>query len=153
MIPEYGPLLTLDDPLLSKKTLGMQILENAAKNDGQFLQDVRETTDEMGKQFLKELGEVITNHRGVSGKYYINVILKKEIMFENVVKAIFIARRTRPRPEWNSTLYSFNNDTQDLILEWVLPSANEAEFMLKDPEGWDPSLIKNVFDFVKGELQ
>jgi hypothetical protein len=153
MIPELvnfpGSAL---NPTPKKKTLGQQVLENAAKYDGQFLQDVRETTDEMGKQWNRELGKIIEGNKHLVGKYYINIILKKEIMFENVLKAIFVIRRTRPTPVWNSTVYSFNNDTQDLLLEWVLPSADEAAFMLRDPEGWDPSLIKDIYDFVNGRL-
>jgi len=134
-------------------TLGQQLIDYAEKNPYGYTQEVRETTDEMGKRYNDELQSVILRHRNIKGKYYILCIMKKEIFAENVMRCLFVARRTPPTPEWNQIVYSYDNTDDALRLEWILPSPGEAEMVLNDPLGWDCFLVECIEKFRKGLLK
>jgi hypothetical protein len=135
-----------------KKTLGEELLDIQHKYAGKKTQTVRETTSEMGKEYMKSLNKVISDHQKLTEPYYIMEIMKPDSFLEGVIKLVHVARRTRPNPEWGVALYKVDNRKGDLTYEWGLPKAEEAYIMMQSPEGWDSTLIKNIKDFLEGTL-
>ena len=130
-----------------RETLGTQIKLFFEKGDV-HQQEARETSNEMSKQYMQELESAINNHRFVKGKFYIAAVTKKEHLFDNVMKTVFIVRKTDPWPEYGMTLYSFNNDTNELKLEWIIPSKEEVAYMLDHlGYGWDKKLIDDIANY------
>jgi hypothetical protein len=135
-----------------KKTLGAQIVENHLAN-ADSKQTVRDTTNEMGKEYLASLEKVIVQHAHLKGIYYITEILKPDSHLPHVIRLYHTARRTRPNPEWGLALYQVNNDNQVITYEWGLPHEVEAANMLTDPHGWDEKLMQDIKDHILGILK
>lgn len=133
-------------------TLGQQVLDVNAKYAGQKTQTVRETTNEMGKEYMKSLWKTIEMHNHMSEDYYIMEILRPDHLLEGVMKLKHIARKTRPNPEWGIALYKVHPSSGTVTYEWGLPSKSEAIIMLQNPEGWDGKIIKDMLDHVNGRL-
>ena len=135
-----------------KKTFGEELLDIQHKYAGKKTQTVRETTSEMGKEYVKSLEKVIHDHENVQEPYYIMEILKPDAMLEGVIKLVHVARKTRPNPEWGIALFKIDNKKGNLTYEWGLPRAEEALIMMQNPEGWDSKLIKDIKDFLDRTL-
>jgi hypothetical protein len=135
-----------------KKTLGEQIAKVHADNGGRFTQTIRDTTSEMGKEYLRSLWKLVEDHQSYKEPYYIMEIIQPEQFLEGVIKMKHIARKTRPLPEWGVALYSVDNQTGTLKYEWGLPTIGEAEIVMSNPEGWDSKMVKDIRDFVLGNL-
>lgn len=135
-----------------KKTLGQQILDVQEKYAGQKTQTVRETTDEMGKEYMKSLQKVIDMHRNVKEDYYIMEIMRPDANLTGVINLKHIARRSRPKPEWGIALYKYHVESGELTYEWGLPHWSEAMIIAQNPEGWEPKTVKDIYDFVEGTL-
>lgn len=148
---EYDPsCLDLGQP---KKSLGQEIYEIQNKYAGQKTQTVRETTNEMGKEYMASLRKVLEQNSAVKGEYYIMEIMRPDSYLDGVIRLYHIARRTRPKPEWGIALYRRNNEAETLIYEYGLPHAAEAHRMLEDPYGWDPKVIADIQDMRAGKLE
>lgn len=139
----------LDQP---RDTLGQQVLDAQIKYAGQITQTVRETTDAMGKEYMKSLWKVVEDHNHVKEDYYIVEIIQPDMFLEGVMKLKHIARRTRPSPEWGVALYKVHTSSGTVTYEWGLPHVEEAILMLQEPEGWDSKLITDIVEFSKGAL-
>ncbi len=133
-------------------TLGQQVLDVQTKYAGQKTQTVRETTDEMGKEYMSSLWKTVEMNNKETKDYYIMEILRPDSLLEGVMKLKHIARRTRPNPEWGVALYKVCPSSGSVTYEWGLPSAMEAFVMAQNPEGWDYKIIKDIRDFVQGTL-
>lgn len=136
-----------------KKTLGQQVYEVQNKYAGQKTQTVRDTTNEMGKEYMASLRKVLEQNSHVKGEYYIMEIMKPDSYLDGVIRLWHIARRTRPTPEWGIGLFKMNNTTGELKYEYGLPHAAEAHRMLEDPYGWDPKVMKDIKDMIAGTLE
>ena len=133
-----------------KKTFGQEYNEVQAAATG--TQEVRETTNEMGRDYMKSLNKVTEAHKHLREPYYILEVLKPEAFLQGVIKLTHIARKTRPRPEWGLALYKVDNVKGRTTYEWGLPKAEEAYIMMQAPEGWDPKLVRDIRDFLAGTL-
>lgn len=149
MIPDYAP----SSLHVKKETLGQQWLSVQEKYAGQKTQTVRETTDEMGKEYMDSLWSLVEMHSHIQGLYYIQEIIQPDPFLEGVIKVKHIARRSRPNPEWGIALYSVNNKTCELTYEWGLPNEAEAMIMMSNPEGWDRKVVQDIKDFHQGNLK
>ena len=135
-----------------RKTLGQQIEELHASSASDTDQTVRDTTNEMGKKYMESLWSLVQQHIHLTKPYYILEIMKPDSHLTNTVKLLHVARWTRPVPEWGLALYRVDNSLGEVFYEWGLPHVNEAEFMMHDPLGWDPKMIKDIQDFREGKL-
>ena len=135
-----------------KKPLGQQLIENHLKYAGQTNQTLRETTDEMGKEYMKSLQKTVELHRGMTEDYYITEIMRPDPNLVGVINLKHVARKTRPLPEWGLALYKVHVKSGELTYEWGLPHWSEAYVMLQNPEGWEAKTIKDIYDFVYGRL-
>ena len=133
-------------------TLGQQILDNQAKYAGQKTQTIRETTDEMGKEYMRSLERTVLLNKSCKHDYYIMEIMRPDANLIDVVNLKHISRRTRPKPEWGVALYKYHQQSGHLTYEWGLPAKHEALIMMQNPEGWEPKSIKDIRDYVQGTL-
>ena len=148
---EYDP--TRLDLLQPKKTLGQEIYEVHNKHAGQKTQTVRETTNEMGKEYMASLRKVLEQNSSVKGDFYIMEIMRPDSHLDGVIRLYHIARRTRPKPEWGTALYKRNNENETLTYEYGLPHVAEAERMLREPYGWDEKVMRDIKDMQAGKLE
>lgn len=150
-----GYISTSDE---SRETLGTQILRKQEEYlNAPVVQEVGETMTEMGKTICKELETAINNARkvGIKGLIYIYIVespMPKSIASKPIMQITFFTRRTRPTPEWNSTLYSHNDDDPCPILEWSLPGYEHSQRILKEPYKYTPKQVEWVSQHRLGTL-
>mgnify|MGYP003620727196 CR=1 FL=1 len=106
--------------------------------------EVGEIVEEQNKIFAKMMGEIIATHRKYAPVYFISVWSQKDPFMVNVLKRKYIVRKSCPDPDWNSEVYSYDNRSDKLTLEWVLPTEQDAATILKNKEMYDPSLISFI---------
>ena len=135
-----------------RDTLGQQVLDVHAKYADQKTQEIRETTNEMGKEYMQSLWSVIKAHEHVKGEYYIMEILKRDAVIPNAIHCKHVARKTRPKPEFGLGLYRVDNTIGECFYEWGLPHEAEADLMMANPLGWDKEVVQNIRDFQAGTL-
>ena len=135
-----------------RATLGQQILDVHSKYAGQKTQTVRETTDEMGIEYMRSLWKLIEQHQHLTEPYYIMEIIQPDTFLDGVIKVKHIARQTRPVPEWGIALYRVDNKLGECFYEWGLPHQAEALIMAQNPEGWEKKTMDDIRDFVQGKL-
>lgn len=140
-----------DSIVPKKETLGKQLLDVRSKDF--HSQEVRETTDEMGKEYMDSLYKLIDQHEGLPGIYYIMELMSHDQFLEGVLKVKHIARRTPPRPEWGVSCYKINNTHGEITYEWGLPNQQDAWFVLQNKEHFDPKVVEDIEKHLKGELE
>lgn len=145
-------LVHLDVPPFTpevKKTLGQQIYENHIKYAGQFTQTARETTDEMGKEYMKSLEKCLSMNSKIRKPYFIYEILRPHSVFPNVIECKHIARFTEPLPEWGTALYKVDNVSGEWWYLWGLPHEIEAARFMVNPFGFEKKTIDDIVSFEK----
>lgn len=142
----------LEKKEIERPTLGSLLVKNHEENAGRLSQTIRETTNEMGKEYIKSLDRIIYEHEHYSEPYYIMEIISPEYHMEGVIRMRHIARKTRPKPEWGIALYRVDNKKGEITYEWGLPFQHEATMVMTNPEGWDPKIVKDIRDYVEGTL-
>ena len=123
-----------------KKTLGAEYLERFHPEVKGY--ETRSIVEDYGsKRFGPMLEKIFSTHRDFAKKYYIWVV-NQEIAHVEAKKINFVVRKSKPTPKWETILFSYDNSSSDLRLEWVLPTKEGGEAMLENPSGWDPQLIE-----------
>jgi len=150
MIPDCPVSMQSESP---RVTLGQQILEKRAKASAQDTQTVRDTTNAMGEEYMKSLWTLVKKHENLSEDWFITEIITHDTFLEGVMKVKHIARRTRPNPEWGLALYKVHPKSGTLSYEWGLPHVEEAIHIMKEPEGWDKKIVKDIMAFANGTLE
>jgi len=135
-----------------RATLGQQLLDKHANTTGQGSFEVGEMGREMGKEYMKSLWKCVKKHENLQEDWYITEIITHDTFLEGVMKVLHIPRRTRPSPEWGLALYKVHPASGQLSYEWGLPHVEEAIQIMKEPEGWDKKIVKDIMTFAKGEL-
>lgn len=106
---------------------------------------------EMGKQYMKDLLDMIQKHKNISGKFYILVAYENNFLMPEAQKIVMCSMR-KPKPPFPGTdFFSYDNDTGDLELLWTLPD-NTTWDMLKSFPNTDKQLLKFMSDFESGAL-
>ena len=133
----------------------IDITAQAAKlaADGTPAPQVGEILHEYNKVFEKMMKDIIFKHRKYANVYFIDVLSQKDPFNVNVIHRRYVVRKSCPDPQWNSEVYSYNNLADQLKLEWVLPTAQDAMSIMKHAESYDPALISCINKQRKGELR
>lgn len=140
-----------DSIVAKKRTLGKQLLDVRSKE--QHRQEVRETTNEMSKEYLQSLEKVIDQHEHIPGIYYIMEIMHHDHFLEGVLKLKHIARRSPPRPEWGIGCFKVDNTHGEIYYEWGLPLEQDAFLVLQNKEHFDLKLVEDIEKHLRGELE
>lgn len=139
-----------------RQTFGEQLNANTEKQiRSPDRQEVGETMNEMGKDFLKELSSAISNARlkGVKGRIYVQVVEQPLQWGRNMVKHTFFVRKTRPTPDQSTYLYSHDEGAESPVFEYCLPEVAHLPFVYSHPQMFSRKYLQDITDWVKGKLK
>ncbi len=85
---------------------------------------------EMQKNVLGEIEDIISRHKDYAKKYYIVYMLQRERTMQNVLRQRFIVRRSRPRPDYDCSLFSYDNGSNELAFHWTIPDEDACHYIL-----------------------
>lgn len=87
--------------------------------------------------------------------FYVCVQNRKEQLIPNVIRNQFYGRMTRPSPNYDLTLFSYDPSSEKLSFEWSVPDAATCKYMI-DNESEIPDeqleLLNTVKKFKAGVL-
>lgn len=89
---------------------------------------------EMQKTVLHEIDDIIKKHGEYSKKYYILYMIQRDRMMPNVIRQRFIIRKTRPSPNYDCSLFSYDNGSSQLAFHWSIPDEETCEYLLNNKE-------------------
>ncbi len=135
-----------------EKTLGSQILE--AYEKGGKGEECREIVLEYCyKNFLPRLQQIVKEEAPKFGGLFYILVFGFPDYHEPIASHIrIIARKSRPRPEPHTILYSYDPYKDEFKYEWILPGEDAFDRMLKDRDSFHPHLIENIEKFKAGTL-
>lgn len=114
-----------------EKTVGQAALDLLKNGDQK--QSVIDTQQEMLKDYLDQVIEAAQRGEKLFGEespFYVCVQTRRERLLSNVIRNQFYPRQTRPRPEYDLALYSYDPQTEDLRFEWCIPAKDMVEYIL-----------------------
>lgn len=85
---------------------------------------------EMQKVASRTLDDIIEKHKNYSKKYYILYTLQKDRLSPITIKQKFVMRITRPIPDYDCSLFSYDNKSSHLYFHWSIPDENTCEYLL-----------------------
>ncbi|NGX57238.1 MAG: hypothetical protein K940chlam3_00124 [Chlamydiae bacterium] len=85
---------------------------------------------EADKEFVKEMEDIIRTHTKFASKYYIQIILKKEPLMPNAIRRYFVKRHSKPDADYDTTLYSYDNQKGQLYFHWTVPDPTSCHYLL-----------------------
>lgn len=139
---------------MNEKTIGQIALD--LKKDP-YPQDVIETQREMQKEYLQNLYECAKKHEditfadGLQGKekpFYVCVQLKRERLIDNIIRTYFYARRSRPIPDYDLSLYYYDPQSGNIIFVWAIPDKETVEYILEN-KNQIPRDHEQLYNFCK----
>jgi hypothetical protein len=84
-------------------------------------QELGETRQAMTKRLMKDLEDIINEHKERKGKYYVLVHAKPWPKNRNIIKIKLILLNERPQMMLSCLLFGVDNASGKLTLEWALP--------------------------------
>lgn len=130
-------------------TLGEKAIELLGKNDSYNAVDIQQATD---KDYRKTLEDIISKHKSYADKYYIQVLTLQENLHKkwlpNIYKFKFVVRKTRPKPQHDCTLFSYDNKEDKLVFHWTVPDAYTCDYLIEHANEL-PSSEKQLLRFSK----
>lgn len=138
---------------MKTKTVGQASYELLQKPPEKI--NVIDLQREMQKSIAKEFQDIILKHKNYAKKYYILLQYLKVRPMPNVIRQQFIVRKTRPSPNYDCSLFSYNNDTGELDFHWTVPDEDTCTYLLhnKNLRDEEKQLYGFVKDFVDGKLK
>ena len=106
-------------------TVGSEAVKLLQKGDEK--QGVIDTQREMQKGYIDDLIKCAKRYKDWTELFYICVQTRRERLLSNVVRSQFYGRLTRPTPEYDLALYSYDPKTENLKFEWVVPDKETVE--------------------------
>lgn len=128
--------------------------ENVYEDEWVCFRDLQQQLQESFTSELEKAAE--TASKEWTHPFYIMVITGRHADNPNVIKQQFIARQTRPKPDYDTTLYKYTPSTGQFDYQWTVPDRGMVEEyallnpsqVLKDEE----ELWKMTVAFVQGKL-
>jgi hypothetical protein len=105
-------------------TVGSEAVKLLQKGDQR--QGVIDTQREMQKGYVDELIKCAKRYDWTD-PFYICVQTRRERLLPNVVRCQFYGRQTRPRPEYDLALYTYDPKAEQLRFEWIVPDKETVE--------------------------
>lgn len=111
--------------------------ETVGKISSDLIINTVDNTHSAHDQALEQLADYEDNIQKAiqSGKqqygssFYVVVLTKKERLMQNVIRNYFLTRKTCPTPEWDQTVYFYNNDSGTIEFLWVIPAKDTCEYI------------------------
>lgn len=138
----------------SKETYGDLVTRAMKMTDNQ---EVGETLHYgLGPHIEKMVFEAIDGNykKKVTGKYFIWVLISKDPYANNAMKIFPMCRRTPPSPYFTEDhfCWSYDADANHLQYEWNIPRKEITGYVLNNPNMFDPSWVRMLKLYKKGEL-
>ena len=137
-----------------KKTVGQASYELSSKPPEKIL--AIDLQREMQKTFEENMNEIIKKHKDWAKKYYIVYLLRRERLMPNVIRQQFVTRKTRPKPNYDMSLFSYDNTSGTLLFHWSIPDEETCIYLVANkeylPEDQKP-LIDFIMKFADGKLE
>lgn len=139
----------------AKQTIGQIVYDLQNKP-----QDSIEAGDLMSleeQRYCKELEKAIAlGKQEFEGDFYIEVMLKKEKLYENMLPRIYaIPRTTCPTPFYAQDAYKYKRATGDIAYLWSVPNPDICDYLEQNErvlEGPDKDLYQFVLQHHDGTL-
>lgn len=138
----------------TKDTVGKQSLELLNKEPDTL--DPIELERSMQEEYLSNLLECVSIHRQVfPSSFFIQVLTKNEKLLPNVFRNYFSARLSCPTPNYDQTVYRYNNELERIEYIWTIPAREVCYYLLHNKNlvvKEEQQLLQFVIDFDKGDL-
>lgn len=89
------------------------------------------------------------------GDFFVQALIKKEKLLDNVIRNYFIPTQACPTPHFDQTLYRYNSKKEDVEFLWVIPDQETCEIFHENKHIIVPAeqgLLKYVLDYYDGTL-
>lgn len=103
---------------------------------------------EMQKTVQRMLDDIISRHKDYAKKYYIVYMLQRDRMMPTAIRQKFIVRRSRPLPDYDCTLFSYDNGSSELLWHWTIPDEETCEYFLHNKSAI-PAEEKELLSFIE----
>lgn len=103
---------------------------------------------EMQKSVTGQLQEIIESHKTYADSYFIVYLLRKERLIPNAIRQQFVVRKTRPKPDYDCSLFEYSNLTGNLRFHWTIPDEETCTYLLLNKEHLSDD-EKDLFLYVK----
>lgn len=132
--------------------LATDLLKSAHQNDHTAHDQMREMLTDYEKNMHEAIVEGCKRY---DGDFFIVVLVKKERLFQNVMRNYYLPRKTCPTPQHDQVVYHYHRTVNDIEFLWVVPSPEACvtlynEMALIHPE--ERQLLQFVLDFKDGTL-
>ena len=136
----------------STKTYGELMLEARAMTAASEIGEIQPDIERRFKDIIQEA--VQANHdKGVRGKYYIHIILRKEPYANNALHIYPMCRRTRPSPYQNEDHFLWSVDGEKVTPEWNIPSQEVVGYVLANPNKFHPDFVSMLRKYCSDRLE
>lgn len=137
-----------------KETVGSVAVELAAQADNKHTahDQMTENLSDWEKNVLEAAERGLKKYKS---DFFIEVLTKKEPLFENIYRNYFIDKRACPTPQYDQTVYQYIYSADALKYLWTVPDKETCTLMrdnaLEIPEE-EKQLLNYVMLFLNGDL-
>lgn len=119
-------------------------------------QEVGETLPPLLDRFKQIIEDAVQKNydKGVRGKYYIHIWVRKEPYANNTLHIFPQTRRTRPSPYQADDHFLWTvEDGGKVTFEWCIPSREIVGYILENPNKFDAEYVSMIRMYVKDTLE
>jgi len=125
-----------------RETLGTMIEKTREQHAKSSPIEAGDLAHEGGKSYMKQLIDIVEDHRYAITEYYIQVFCQKELYAKDrTIYFRFFARKSKPLMEDDTDCWYVHNKKEILRLEWSLPHVSDFDRILRDPSS-DKDLVR-----------
>lgn len=110
----------------------------------------------MQKDYLKYLVECVETHKKIfQGDFFVEVTTKNEKLLPNVFRNYFAGRKSCPTPNYDQSVYKYNNADDRIEYIWTVPNKETCYYLINNRNNVVESereLLNFVMEFALGEL-
>lgn len=108
------------------------------------------------RDYYQNLIDCALKHRKVfTGRFFIIVATKREPLLTNVIRNYFFARKTCPTPEYEQSVFRYDNIDEKIEYIWTVPDKETVHHLLLNAPFVVPAeqeLLQMCKDFVSNKL-
>ena len=110
----------------------------------------------MQEDYLKYLVECVETHKKIyQGDFFVEVTTKNEKLLPNVFRNYFAGRKSCPTPNYDQSVYKYNNADDRIEYIWTVPNKETCYYLINNRNNVVESereLLNFVMEFALGEL-
>ncbi len=139
---------------VKRRTVGQEALDLFQKGAQEL--SVVALQQEMTREYYQNLIDCALKDRKLySGRFFIVVITKNERLLPNVFRNYFYSRHTCPTPDYDQSVFKYNNFTEEIEYLWTIPSQDTCFHLYENRFEvcvGERDLLNFVLRFRRGEL-